>query len=104
MFALLAPPAVKLIAGKALANAGRDVAAVGAWLSRRKPIELLCMALAMVIIVQHIGARRYEAKLEGQLQKCASSLEETRTAFDHTVANYRAAAAKAAADDKANAD
>lgn len=106
MIALLAGLGAKIAAnamlGKVAANAKRDAIAAGGWLSRRKPIELLAMALAIAVVVQYFVGHRHAAKLEKQLGKCATALTDTRSAFDRTVANYRAAAATARAADAAN--
>lgn len=104
MFAFLAPAALKLFFGGALSKAAHGVSAAGGWLSRQKPVTLLCMGLGVALLVQHIVDHRHAAKLSSQLTKSAKALTDTRAAFAQTVANYRAAATKAEADDKANAD
>lgn len=102
MIGLIAGIGARAVLGKAAANAKRDVAAVGGWLSRRKPIELLTMVLAIALVVQYFVDHRYAAKLEKQLGKCSTALTNARAAFDQTVANYRAAAERARAADAAN--
>lgn len=104
MFAFLAPAALKLFFGGALSKAAHGVSAVGGWLSHQKPVTLLCMGLGVALLVQHIVDHRHAAKLTSQLTKSTKALTDTRAAFAQTVANYRGAAAKAEAEDKANAD
>lgn len=104
MFAFLAPAALKIFFGGALSKAAHGVSAAGGWLSRQKPVTLLCMVLGVALLAQHVIEHRHAAKLNSQLTKSAKALTDTRAAFAQTVANYRAAAAKAEADDKANAD
>jgi hypothetical protein len=77
---------------------------IGEWFERRSFLEIAFMAVIAFGLIAHIADHRQIAKLKRRLTICSTALTDTRTAFDKTVANYRAAAAQAAAADKANAD
>jgi hypothetical protein len=68
--------------------------------------QALLIAALLVAGVQTIrlkSEQRHSGKVETQLSKCVAARQADQAAFAQTVANYRAAAAQAEAEDKANA-
>lgn len=75
------------------------------WLSRRSLAEIAALVISIALVIDHLAllaSHRHSTKVEAQLSKCTDARKADQAAFAQTVANYRAAAAKAAADDAAN--
>lgn len=90
--------------GALLALAGK---AAVQWLSKRSLGEVVGIVLALLLVVDHLAllsAHRENGKLETQLKDANKATQQASSALAQTVANYRAAAAKAEADDKAKND
>jgi hypothetical protein len=84
--AFLYPPLGALILGAARTAL--------AWLSRQSPATLLCIALALLLVVDHgalLMAHRHERKVEAQLGKCTAGRAADRQAYIKAQADAAAA-------------
>lgn len=90
MFAWIAGLGLRAVAGKALANGLSDVKAVGKWVGGLDAIHLLALALALVLVADHVAlvmAHRHSAKVEAKLSTAIAAERKAQSELATSEAN-----------------